>query len=269
MATDNMVMSSRERYLQSIRDATDKLGRPPTYDEYDKMAGPCTSTIENNFGSWTAAKREAGVSTERKGGKPAVNESYFSKIDSTEKAYWLGIMYADGSVFRKNGELSQVFLGLKDREHVIAFRDALDAEYRVRSREDGGNELTVTSQKMANDLLELGCDTDKTFSSNLPNLDREDLRAAFVRGMFDGDGSLKKAGGFSLCGMSSERFRKILSWLPSDGYVSEDSKGRHYLYVRQKHGVEELWNWLYPNGVRTRPALSRKMQHNQFVTDEQ
>jgi hypothetical protein len=256
-------MSRRERYLQSIRDATDKLGRPPTYDEYDEMAGPCTSTIENNFGSWTAAKKEAGVSTKREEGKPAVNESYFSEIDSTEKAYWLGMMYADGSVFEKNGELSQVFLGLKDREHVIKFRDALNSEYRVRSRNDGGNELTITSRKMAGDLLELGCRNDKTFSDTLPDFDSDKFRAAFVRGLYDGDGSLNDYDTFRVCGANKERLSTVLEWLPSSGYIDEQSFGRKHslftLHVRQKHSVEDLWSWLYPNAGGTSPALERKM----------
>jgi hypothetical protein len=258
MTTNSTVMSSGGQYLQSIQELTDTLGRPPTYDEYDEMGKFCTSTIENNFGTWTAAKREAGVSTERKGGKPAVNESYFSKIDNTEKAYWLGMMYADGSVFEKNGELSQIFLGLKDREHVVEFRDALDADYRVRSRDDGGNELTVTSRKMANDLSELGCGNEKTFSDTLPDFDREELRAAFVRGLYDGDGNLNDYDTFRICGANKERLSKVLKWLPCSGYVSE-SQRQSYIHVRQKHGVAELWDWLYPEGKETEPTLNRKM----------
>jgi hypothetical protein len=258
MSTKSEVMNRRERYLQSIREATDKLGRPPTYDEYDEMAGPCTSTIENNFGSWSKAKREAGVDNCRKGGKPAVNENYFSKIDTTQKAYWLGLLYADGSIFEKNGELSQVFLGLKDREHVVLFRDTLDADYRVRRRDDGGNELTITSRKMANDLSELGCGNEKTFSDVLPDLYHDDLRAAFVRGLYDGDGNLNDYNTFRIYGVNKERLLKILDWIPSSGYIDERN-GKSVIYVRQKHGVEELWSWLYPNCEETSPALERKM----------
>jgi len=173
------------------------------------------------------------------------------------------MMYADGSVFEKNGELSQVFLGLKDREHVIKFRDALDSEYRVRSRNDGGNELTITSRKMAGDLSELGCDNEKTFSNSLPDFDQDDFRASFVRGFYDGDGHLDDYDTFKVSGANKERLLKVLEWLPSSGYVNGLSSGRENplftLHVRQKHGVEKLWNWLYPNAEDTSPTLERKM----------
>jgi hypothetical protein len=263
MKTNSKSMSVKEQYLQSIRDATDKLGRPPTYDEYEEMAGPCSATIENNFGSWSNAKRKAGVSKKREEGKPAVNESYFSEIDSTEKAYWLGMMYADGSVYEKDGELSQVFLGLKDREHVVLFRDTLDAGYRVRRRDDGGNELTITSREMANDLSKLGCGNEKTFSATLPELDHDEFRAAFVRGLYDGDGSLNDYNTFRICGANGERLSKVLEWIPSSGYVGKTSSGRgnplFNINVRQKHNVEMLWSWLYPEAEETTPALERKM----------
>jgi hypothetical protein len=53
METNTITMEPRERHLQAIRDAADKLGRPPTYKEMDEMDGPCTSTLaeETNDGT--------------------------------------------------------------------------------------------------------------------------------------------------------------------------------------------------------------------------
>ncbi len=39
------------------------------------------------------------------------NSNYFTNIDSSEKAYWLGFMYADGTVSSKTNTIA---LGLKD-----------------------------------------------------------------------------------------------------------------------------------------------------------
>ena len=49
-----------------------------------------------------------------------VNHSYFRVIDSEEKAYWLGFLFADGCI-RKNKTGSQVVLKLstKDENHLI------------------------------------------------------------------------------------------------------------------------------------------------------
>ena len=53
-----------------------------------------------------------------------VNHEYFKIIDSEEKAYWLGFLYADGCV-RKSKSGSQVVLKLstKDEGHLIKFKN--------------------------------------------------------------------------------------------------------------------------------------------------
>ena len=51
------------------------------------------------------------------------NKDYFGKIDTSDKAYWLGFLYADGSINRyyKNEKLRSMTLELnlsyKDKEH--------------------------------------------------------------------------------------------------------------------------------------------------------
>ena len=52
------------------------------------------------------------------------NSNYFTNIDSSEKAYWLGFMYADGTVSSKTNTIA---LGLKDEEHVEKFKQAIGA----------------------------------------------------------------------------------------------------------------------------------------------
>ena len=59
-----------------------------------------------------------------------VNEEYFSVIDSAEKAYWLGMLYADGSVTSKN----QLWLGLKDKEHIEKFKTFLQSKHKIQER---------------------------------------------------------------------------------------------------------------------------------------
>ena len=55
-----------------------------------------------------------------------VNHSYFNVIDSEDKAYWLGFLFADGCV-RKTKTGSQVVLKLsvKDENHLIKFKNDL------------------------------------------------------------------------------------------------------------------------------------------------
>lgn len=49
--------------------------------------------------------------------------NYFENIDSNEKAYFLGLMYADGSITK-----NEAYLKLKDEDIIIKFKKALNAE---------------------------------------------------------------------------------------------------------------------------------------------
>lgn len=72
-----------------------------------------------------------------------INEDFFETIDSESKAYFLGLMYSDGSVSRNT-----FYLKLKDEDIILKFRDALECDYPVKKISYGGYDayiLTVHS----------------------------------------------------------------------------------------------------------------------------
>ena len=52
--------------------------------------------------------------------KYALNESFFSKIESEKQAYWLGFIAADGNI-RQDGLCLTIELARRDREHLAKF----------------------------------------------------------------------------------------------------------------------------------------------------
>lgn len=128
--------------------------------------------------------------------KYKLNESYFETIDTEEKAYWLGFLYADGNVFVNNDGHKQaiVTLGLKntDREHVNKFREAIQSNAVIRDGDHGMTILRVNSKKMTDDLIKLGCVPNKTLKITFPSEKQvpEHLQRHFIRGVFDGDGCI-------------------------------------------------------------------------------
>ena len=50
------------------------------------------------------------------------NSMFFNNIDTEDKAYWLGIFYADGNV---SSEGNTIQLNLKDKGHVEKFRNVI------------------------------------------------------------------------------------------------------------------------------------------------
>lgn len=126
--------------------------------------------------------------------KHKINESYFEKIDTEAKAYWLGFLYADGAVYSsRKGYMFHLTLADKDSEHVEMFKEALQTEIPIhlflKKKKRG---LFVWSKRIYSDLVRAGCHERKGFKIRLPQPDVVPtiLLRHFIRGYFDGDGNI-------------------------------------------------------------------------------
>ena len=133
--------------------------------------------------------------------KRFINENFFNNIDTEEKAYWLGFLYADGCIQWKSSESGGISVTLKDEEHLIKFNKSLESNYPIGSHtikkgKGVGNtyyRIFFTSKKLAEDLTKYGCHANKTYDLSFPNKEifsNKDLIRHFIRGYFDGDGSV-------------------------------------------------------------------------------
>ena len=134
--------------------------------------------------------------------KYSYNEDYFKKIDTAEKAYWLGFLYADGCItrFYRNEKLKSMSLELtlqdEDCEHLVKFKKALESnvpiQHKVINNKYKSDRIVINCTSMCRDLIKLGCTPTKSLILEFPNNDilpNEYLRD-FVRGYFDGDGGV-------------------------------------------------------------------------------
>lgn len=125
--------------------------------------------------------KDRRVRTNRK----KVDLEFFNKIDTKEKAYFLGIMYADGSVSK-----NQFYLKLNDKEVLDAFKKYLNCDNEVKKvKNSKAYILTISSKKICNDLIKHGCTPNKTKTIRFPKIDKE-LQSHFIRGFLDGDGCI-------------------------------------------------------------------------------
>jgi hypothetical protein len=118
-----------------------------------------------------------------------VNENFFEKIDTEEKAYLLGFLFADGFVSEKHKYI-EITLHNKDIEVLQNFVRCLYPEGRpISTSKIVYRRVVINSTKMVTDLVNLGCTQRKTFTLSFPNIP-ESMQRDFIRGYFDGDGSV-------------------------------------------------------------------------------
>lgn len=127
----------------------------------------------------------------------ALDESFFEKIDSEEKAYWLGFILADGSIIKTGSGNLVLSIGLKssDDRHLEKLLRSMQSgaliKYHTRKNGKSLACVTISSTKICNDLINLGCIRRKSWGHPIPNISK-DLIRHFIRGFVDGDGSIYK-----------------------------------------------------------------------------
>lgn len=163
-----------------------------TNNEIAKSLGRTTSSVQSYL-SKNDIYRD-GVKTNV---RYDYNHQYFDDINSYEKAYWLGMISADGCIMVKADGTRRVKLTLKsdDKPHLEKLNIALNSNIPIRDKSSILNdkifhsvELMINSNHMAESLIKLGVTENKTFDMSLPNIDMKYM-GAYIRGLFDGDGS--------------------------------------------------------------------------------
>lgn len=139
------------------------------------------------------------------------NTDFFNKIDTEEKAYWLGFLYADGSL-HKNKKRINITLKEEDRKHLEHFANILGYKGKIAYiKKTNACSITLYSENMGNDLIKIGCMDNKTHKIKFPNNNIVPLciRNHFIRGYFDGDGciTISKKPTFSMVGNYSFIYR--------------------------------------------------------------
>lgn len=127
--------------------------------------------------------------------KYTLNESFFEKIDSEEKAYVLGFTYADGNN-KTQGSGLMFTLSAEDAEILEKIKKALNSNAKIIITERMGYTLgnvahiDFNSHKISKDLIDKGAPPNKTYKIVFPFFLSENLIPHFIRGYFDGDGCI-------------------------------------------------------------------------------
>lgn len=126
--------------------------------------------------------------------KNHINDHIFDIIDTEEKAYWLGFLYADGniSLYNKSWKI-ELTLQEQDLEHLKKYSKFLDLRkepvYRAITK---AYRVSISSRRVAEQLISKGCIPKKSLVLKFPShsIVPKELMRHFIRGYFDGDGCI-------------------------------------------------------------------------------
>lgn len=195
------------------------------------------------------------------------NRSYFKEVDTCDKAYWLGFLFADGNVHIPEGSTGgskggTVELGLKaeDDYHIYNFISCIGGDNPVEYRDVKLNDkqypsarVQLNSIEMCNDLINKGCVPRKSLTLEPPKGLSEHLTSHFIRGYFDGDGCVgfyENRNAFMLQILGT---KPILSWIQTilknkliTSRIKKDSRGNFFrLDITGRDNFEAFFNYIY------------------------
>lgn len=182
--------------------------------------------------------KEAGINTSLKN-RYTLNDDYFESINTEKKAYWLGFIYADGYV--GDNKYNNVVISSIDHEHIQKFAEDIEYSGGLRKRTggyEGSQEQTVinfSNAKMTTDLRNLGLYPGKSKTmTSFPRIDNS-LVPHFIRGYFDGDGSVYTARSTSYYKNKLYEYEKrMISFIGTSDFIKEIHE-----YIPMMHRIRE------------------------------
>lgn len=124
---------------------------------------------------------------------------FFDEIDSEEKAYWLGFIYADG--YTTDDGRFGIELASVDKEHIQKLLNSMKSNLKIKDRirikgdiEYKSSSILINNKHLNSSLISKGVVPRKTEILCFPEekVLPKNLRNHFIRGYFDGDGTIIK-----------------------------------------------------------------------------
>jgi mobile intron protein len=195
---------------------------------------------------------------------------HFENIDTEEKAYWLGFLYADGYISYKENKI-ELALAEKDYEHVAKFKKFIGLDNRICYKAAvKAYRFSFRSDKMKNDLIKQGCTPRKSLTLVFPSEEQVPryLIKHFMRGYFDGDGWFTNTRASEQVGVigtlsfledwKSILLEKINLQTKSKFFNVHRENGAKRFMFSQKEDVTNFLNWIYKD---SKIYLDRKYEH--------
>ena len=199
--------------------------------------------------------------------KYKVNEDYFNDINTNEKAYFIGLLFADGNIAKKTLHTS---ISLKEDDAYILdyflkkIYENRELEYipkKTKLFNDSiveslpQKKLSIQNKKIGNDLLKIGLIPNKTHILKFPIINKI-FYPSFILGYFDGDGCIYKSKSvknnflinFAGCeGFLIEVQNILINELGLNKTKLQKHKNIFYLRYSGKNNIKKIFSYMYNN----------------------
>lgn len=203
--------------------------------------------------------KEEALILQNKGRRIKVNDNYFD-IESPNMAYVLGILASDGTVRKKINEI-KLTLNEDDSELLEKIKEEIGYEGKIRHYEDKKGfknaTLAFTSKEIKDKLSEYNIIPAKTFNFLFPTKLNRMYWIDFIRGYFDGDGSVGTAGQalrWQVCSATTDVLEKIVEFfnseydIPKVNIQTQQRKNPLYVIQYSTNSTKRIFDILYtPN----------------------
>ena len=238
-------------------------------EEYSETGISLTKMSEKyEIGRWTLTKKfkELGLDIINRQNQTKFDDTVFDSIDSEEKAYWLGFIFADGYI-DANKYVFEISLKSSDREHLEKFNMFMkhqDKNHVKISKSKCGDKCFercrwyVSNKHLWKTLNNYGCTPNKSTTLEFPNFlhfKYDHLIRHFIRGYFDGDGSFSRYilktcvnPHIQIIG-TPEFLNKLLEYTSLNGRIGKDKRWKNnteYIEFDKDNGIKFI-NYIYNN----------------------
>ena len=190
--------------------------------------------------------------------KYTVNVDYFKSINTRDKAYFLGLLYADGYIGNSKSRGKEMQLGLIDLDILTTFNIYLESNHLIRPTKikyvgcSQGYRLSIIRDEIYDDLIKLGCFPKKSLILKFPTLEQvsNEFISHFIRGYFDGDGciTIKNYNKASVQIAGTKEFLENIKLILNNLSITctiRPRKNINILYFSGTNNINKFYNFIY------------------------
>lgn len=189
-----------------------------------------------------------------------IDHNYFHQINTYRKSYFLGLLYADGTMTRPPRNSIAIALQERDKYILDKFQEELQTSYKychLNYSQKNSNwmdqeQLTITHAQIYTDLLHHGVHPNKSLTLKFPSTLDIRFIPSFLLGYLDGDGTIGKnecrtsfVGTTDFCLCAKQLIEQQLNIHCSVYHPRSANINTSILSIAGRHQVKIFLDWIY------------------------